>query len=93
MYMKYEAKDEIRLPVNEARRNLADLINRVAYARERIRLGRRGKTVAVIVPVEDADLLDALEDRVDLAAARRALREARGKKLIPWTKIKAELGL
>lgn len=93
MYMKYEAKNETRLPINEARRNLADLINRVAYARERIRLGRRGKTVAVIVPVEDADLLEALEDRMDLAAARRALREARGKKLITLEQVKARLGL
>jgi len=93
MYMKYETNRETPLPLNEARRNLADLINRVAYARERVRLGRRGKTVAVLVTVQDADLLEALEDRVDLTAARRALKEARGKKLIPWTKIKAELGL
>jgi len=93
MYMKYEAKNETLLPINVARRHLADLINRVAYARERVRLGRRGKAVAVIVPVEDADLLEAIEDRVDLAAARRALREARGKKRITLKQIKARLGL
>ena len=93
MYMKYDSKNDVQVPINEARRNLADMINRVAYARERVRLVRHGKTVAVIVPLEDAELLEAIEDRVDLAAARRALKEARGKRLIPLSEIKARLGL
>ena len=93
MYMKYDANTEAPLPIHEARRNLAELINRVAYAGERIRLGRRGRTVAVIVSVEDTELLQALEDRMDLAAARKALRESRGKRLIPLKEIKARLGM
>ncbi|HKS16642.1 MAG TPA: type II toxin-antitoxin system prevent-host-death family antitoxin [Planctomycetota bacterium] len=97
MYMKYN-KDKAEpadasVPVHRARRGLADLINKASYAKERILLGRRGKAVAAIVPLEDVRLLEALEDRIDIAAARKALREARGKKLIPWTTLKAELGL
>ena len=94
MYMKYNSSDgEARIPLHEARRNLADVINRVAYAKERVRLGRRGRNVAAIVPIEDLELLEKLEDRIDLEAARRALADARGKKLIPWKKIKARLGI
>ena len=36
---------------------------------------RHGKPVAAIVPVEDLDLLERIEDRYDLEAARAALRE------------------
>src|SRR5687768_11515639 len=93
MYMKDITADDGRIPVHVARRTLADLINRVLYTRERIRLGRRGKTVAVIISIEDADLLEALEDRADLEAGLKALAEARGKKTIPWKQIKKELGL
>ncbi|HEX9560795.1 MAG TPA: type II toxin-antitoxin system Phd/YefM family antitoxin, partial [Candidatus Dormibacteraeota bacterium] len=50
------------IPVSEAREQLADLVNRVAYRRERITLGRRGKKIAAIVSAEDLDLLEALED-------------------------------
>ena len=78
------------MTVSKAREDLADTVNRVAYAGERVRLTRRGKVVAAIIPAEDLALLEALEDRVDLEAARRALRERRS---IPWEKVKAELGL
>ncbi len=44
------------IPVSEAREQLADLVNRVAYRRERITLGRRGKKIAAIVSAEDLDL-------------------------------------
>lgn len=96
MYMKYNklnGASDTEVPVHRARRGLADLINRAAYGRERILLQRRGKSVAAIVPVEDVELLEKLEDRFDLEAARKALKEARGKRLIPLSEIKARLGL
>lgn len=48
------------LSVAEARRDLSEALNRVAYRGERIQIQRRGKTVAVLVPVEDAALLERL---------------------------------
>jgi mRNA interferase RelE/StbE len=65
-------------------------LNRVRYQGERVVVERRGKGVAALVPVEDLELLQALEDRIDLAAARKALREP-GR--IPWEKVKQDLGL
>ena len=65
-------------------------MNRVAFGAERIVLERRGKDVAALVSMEDLALLDELENKIDLDAARKALRE-RGS--IPWEKVKADLGL
>ena len=60
----------------EAREQFSDLINRVAYGKERVILSRRGRDLAGIVPLEDIELLEALEDRLDLHAARAALKKA-----------------
>ena len=45
-----------------------------------------------MVPIEDLELLEQLEDRLDLEAARAALAEAKIKGTSPWEKIKAVLG-
>jgi len=78
------------ISTGEARDNLATVVNRVAFGRERVTLTRRGKPVAAVIPLEDLELLEALEDRLDLEAAREAMREPGA---IPWEQIKAELDL
>lgn len=77
----------------EARNQLADIINRAAYGKERVLLTRRGRAIVAVVPVEDVELLEALEDQLDLEDARAALAEAREKGTIPWDTIKADLDL
>ena len=76
--------------VVDIRNNLADAINRVAYAGERIILERRGKGVAALVSVEDLALLEELENQGDIRAARKALKEKGG---VPLEKIKERLGM
>ncbi len=76
-----------------ARQHFSDLINRVAYGKDRIVLTRRSKPLAAMVPIEDMALLEELEEREDLKAARAALREVARKGTRPWTQIKKELGL
>ena len=66
------------MKVADIRNNLADAINRVAYAGERIILERRGKGVAALVSVEDLALLEELEDQADIKAAKKALKEKGG---------------
>jgi len=80
----------IRLAATVVRETFSESVSRVAYKGERIALERYGKTIAGLVSAEDLELLEALEDRVDLAAARKALREPGRRN---WTKVKAELGL
>ena len=79
-----------RMAATALRSNVAETLNRVAYQGERIELERHGKPVAALVSIDDLELLEALEDRIDLAAARRALKE-RGRR--SWDKVKADLGL
>ena len=82
-----------RLNASEARNDFSSTLNRVAYAKDRVILHRRGKDLVAIVPVEDLQFLEELEVRVDLDEARAALKEAAKKGTIPWEKIKKDLGL
>ena len=79
--------------VSEARETFAELVNRPANGHERVRVVRRGRPVAAIVPIEDVELLERLEDEVDLLAARDALADPETTVPIPWEQVKSELGL
>jgi len=61
------------IPVTQARAAIADLVNRVAYAGERIALTRHGRTVAALVSAEDLERLRALD--TEPAGAARAVSE------------------
>jgi len=90
-YVLYEMADEKR--ISEARGEFSDLVNRAAYRHERVLLTRHGKAIAAIVPTEDLELLEALEDRDDIEAARAALADPDNQAQIPWEQVKADLGL
>ncbi len=70
-----------------ARRHFSDLINRVAYGKHRVVVTRRSQPLAAVVPIEDVALLEEIEDREDLNAARAALREAKRKGTIPLDEV------
>ena len=80
------------LDLTQARARFTESVNRVTYRGERILIQKHGRPVAALVPVEDLALIRELEDRIDLADARKALAEAKGK-LVPWETVKRELGL
>lgn len=68
------------------RSNLADALNRVAYAGERIVLERRGKSVAALVSLEDLALLEEMENKADVRAAKKALKKKGGVTLAEYRK-------
>ena len=74
----------------KARNQFSDIINRAAYGKERVVLTRRGKDLVAVVPIEDARMLQDLEDRIDLETARKRLKESGA---VPWKKLKKDLGL
>jgi prevent-host-death family protein len=78
-----------KVTTSTARTEFADILNRAAYAGERVILHRHKKPVAAVVPIEDLEILEQIEDRADLDEVRKRLKEA----TIPWSKIKKELGL
>jgi prevent-host-death family protein len=73
-----------------SRQNFADIVNRAAYGGERTIVHRRKKPMAAVVPLEDLEFLEKLEDEIDLKAAREALKDPR---TIPWEVIKKKLKL
>jgi prevent-host-death family protein len=79
------------MTVTEARESFADVVNRVAYASERVRVVRRGRELAAIVPMADVELLEALEDEIDLDEARQALADPANATSIPWETLRARL--
>ncbi len=78
------------LEASQLRQAISEAMNTVAYTGERISIRRHGKPVAVLVSVEDAAMLEAMEDRFDVATAKKALKE---KGNIPWAKVKKRLGV
>lgn len=79
--------------ISDARENFATIVNQVAFRGERVRLTRHGKAVAAVVPVEDVEFLEELEDEIDLELAREALAEMETEPGIPWEQVKHDLGL
>ena len=82
-----------KISVSEARGDFSEVVNQVCYTGERVVLHRRGKDLAVIVPVSDLEILEAIEDSMDIEAAKSAIKEAKNKGTIPWLKLKKELNL
>jgi len=80
-----------RIGLTSARKNLARIIKRVAYEKETFVLTRYGEPLAAIVPVEDLERLQALEDRQDIEDAWAARTEP-GER-ISWDDLKADLAL
>jgi prevent-host-death family protein len=75
-----------------ARNEFSDVLNRAAFGKERIILQRRGKPIAAVVPMEDLLLLQSLEDKLDIAEALTAHKEAVKKGAKSLAKLRAELG-
>ena len=75
----------------EARKNMAELLNRAAYGRERVVVTRHGKGLVAIVPLEEVTLLDrlrALLSRKDFEAALAEVHESRTR---PWDEVRRDL--
>ena len=81
-----------RIAVIDARKDLADILNRAAYGKERVVLTRRGKDVAAIVPMDDLNILEAIEDHMDLAESKKILDRVRGgsEQLLSLEEVKAK---
>ena len=81
-----------RIAVIDARKDLADILNRAAYGKERVVLTRRGKDVAAIVPMDDVKMLEAIEDHMDLAESEKVLERVRAgsEQLLSLDEVKAK---
>ena len=80
-----------KMSAAEARKNFANIVNRVAFGDESIIVTRRGEEVAAIVSMDELKLLQRIEDRMDIEDAMQALEEPGDS--IPAEKLWQELGL
>ena len=65
----------LSVAMKDARGELADLLNKVAYAHERVAITRHRKNVAYLVSEEDMQLIQFIEDKIDRAKAIEAMNE------------------
>lgn len=82
-----------RVNIGQARDHLADVVNKVVDDGERVVINRRGRAVAVIVPVDDLNLLEEVEVRLIAEDARLAMNvfDDGGGSEVPWEVIQDTL--
>lgn len=80
------------ISVTQARKDLGEIFGDVSYTKERIILTNHKKRVA-IVPIEDLEKLEALENEEDIREGKSALKEIREKGSIPFDEMKKRTGL
>lgn len=61
--------------MTEARHDFADLADQVRINGERVCISKNNKPALALVPLEDLQLLEMLEDMIDLREALKALEE------------------
>ncbi|UCE99921.1 MAG: type II toxin-antitoxin system Phd/YefM family antitoxin [Planctomycetota bacterium] len=76
--------------ITEVRPQLRKLADKVCHHGERICVERNGEPVFVMVSYEDFEAIEALEERLDIQEAKKALKKG---KFIPLERLEAELGL
>lgn len=72
----------------EAKEEFSELLSRVAHQKERIILTRRGKEIAVLIPMEDWHKLKTWQEKQELEEALASLKEAREQGVISFQELK-----
>jgi prevent-host-death family protein len=83
----------VKIEATKARSAFSELLNTVKYGAGRVVIERRGKEMAALIPVRDLRVLEMLEDRIDLEAARKALANPKNRIRVPLADVKKRLGL
>jgi prevent-host-death family protein len=78
------------IPVSQLRMQLSDLAGKVFHTGQRICIEKNGKPFVAMVSLDDVRLLEAIEEKIDIEAAKAALRR---NDFIEWEQAKKELGL
>jgi prevent-host-death family protein len=80
-----------KISTADARKKLANIVNRVAFGKEAFVLTRRGEALAALVSVEDLRILQEMEERMDVDNAWKARSES--EETVSWEELKKELNL
>ena len=90
-----DVPDQDHVPTADARERFAEILSRAAEDKERVILTRADKPVAALVPIEDLEWLEAIEDRIDAEEFRAAKEEFErsGRKATPLDEVVRRLGI
>ena len=66
-----------KVSMTKARQDFTNIANRVMYGDERICIQKNNKAAFALVPIEDVEILEALEDKIDVQAAKAAIKKGR----------------
>lgn len=91
--VSYNSDDMSERRISEARESFSTTVNRVAFGGERVVLTRHGRRVAAVVPIQDLELLERIEDASDLDEVRAALADPANRERIGWSDLKSSLDL
>lgn len=69
------ARNAKKYTIAETRTHLTDVLNQASYGKERIEVLRRNKPIAYIVPIEDVEMLEKIEDMIDIKDAEARKNE------------------
>lgn len=81
------------VPVSKARNDMKDLVNRVAYGKERIYLTSHDKKMVAIVPIEDVEALEAMEMAEDIRIAEERIEKTEKEGTYTSDELKKRLNL
>jgi len=80
-----------------ARANLYDLIDKISLSGERIGITKKGLTKAVLVSAEELAsweaTIDVMSDENLVKGIRKGMEDIKKGRVVPWEKVKKELGL
>jgi PHD/YefM family antitoxin component YafN of YafNO toxin-antitoxin module len=71
----------------------SEQLDHVAGEKDRLIVVREGKEVAAVVPLEDLEILEELDDLLEQADIEAARKEAQEKGTVALGEVKARLGL
>lgn len=67
----------------KARKNFSDILNESGFGGHRIVVTRKGKAVAALVPIEDLETIQEIEDKKDVMEANR-IHSDPNSEFAPW---------
>lgn len=81
----------------EVKDRLSEILSQVAYGHKRFKIARHNKEMAIIISIEDWELIEKIikqhEDEEDIREGEAALKEAEEKGSISFEEMKKRVGL
>ena len=80
-----------RIAASDLRKDISEILTRVAYQGERVTLQRNGKDIAAIIPLKDLEFLETVEDQHDVEEARASRAEVQARGTRPLSAVMADI--